>query len=176
MSLSRSWSWELRGARAAWLVGALFLICGAVLVLAVPAWISGESPRPAPAESYEAAVVFRILGWTFLGLGGVVLGLMIAGVWVGRTRPEQLHVWHWWVGLIGGLLGAALFAVPATFAFPFMLSLGRREQGRLFPDVGRSAEDLWIAGLFSILGLGVLVALWFVVRLQLASSPRGPTD
>ena len=71
------------------------------------------------------------------------------------------------------LIGALMFAVPATFALPFLYGMGRREPGGLFPEMGRSAEDLWIGVLFSLLGLAVLVMVGVVSRIQIASRPRG---
>ncbi len=154
-----SWHWGGTGPKGAWIAGTVFFVTGLVMGTAVPTWLSGGPAEPPTTAALEAAVLFRVTGWTFLGLGGVILALMTIGLWIGVSWPHRLPAWHWWVGFVGGLMGALLFAVPATLAFPFLHYMGRRPPGLLFPEMGRSPEDLWIGALFSALGLLVLIVL-----------------
>ena len=85
----------------------------------------------------------------------------------GRYEGTPEDTWHRWVSFVGGVAGALLFAVPSTLSLPLLWVLGRRDEPVLFPEVGRSAQDLWIGAGFSLLGLLVLGGLVLVGRLQL---------
>ena len=166
MRLGWSWHWEPRGPVGAWFAGTVFLFVGLTFWFAVPAWLLNDGPRAQAVELREAALVLRLLGVMVTALGAFVLLLMAYGVRVRRKNAGNLVSWHRWVGFVGGIAGAALFAIPATMALPFMVLIGRREAAVLFPELGRSSEDLWVGGLFSVIGLLVLAALVVLARVR----------
>jgi len=167
-----SWHWGRTSPTGAWIAGAVFFVTGLVMGIAVPAWLTGGSDGLPTTAALEAALLFRITGWTFTGLGSLVLGLMTIGLWIGVHGPDRLRVWHWWVGFVGGLVGALLFAVPAVLAYPFLYYMGRRPAGALFSDMGRSPEDMWTGALFSALGVVVLLVLVPLARHRVRGRPR----
>ena len=92
---------------------------------------------------------------------------MTYGTLSGRYTRTPEDTWHRWVSFVGGVAGALLFAIPSTLSLPLLWVLGRRDEPVLFPEIGQSAQDLWIGAGFSLLGLLVLGAIVLVGRAQL---------
>jgi hypothetical protein len=84
--------------------------------------------------------ILLLVGLPFALLGWLLLGLLFYGARLKRSAPERYAGWLWWVNLIAGIAGAALFALPALFVLPALLVLGLR-------------EIYWLGALFSGLGL-----------------------
>src|SRR5207253_160831 len=96
---------ELRGPAKLWAASIAFTIVGALIACVLPRYF------PAIEQDALVSFVIKALGWTFLGLGLLVLAPMLATLYVRARQPEQEAVWHWWINLIGGLAGALAFAI-----------------------------------------------------------------
>ena len=157
---------ELRGAARLWTASITFIVLGALIALALPPVF----PKAEQSELLLRAI--QILGWTFFVLGLIVLLPMLATLYIRTKRPGREKVWHWWINFIGGVLGALAFAIPASFMFPiFLLAHLIRPNALFAPDVD-AANNLWLAALFSVLGLITSVAIFFVAREKLKEDPR----
>jgi len=160
---------ELRGPVKLWTVSIVFVIVGALIACVLPRYF------PAVEQDAIASFALKALGWTFLGLGLLVLVPMLGTLYVRATRPGQEEVWHWWINFIGGLAGALLFAVPATLMFPVFFAAYLARPNVLFPDDAVAANNLWIAALFSVIGLAALALICFLARLKLRENPKRGT-
>ena len=154
---------EFRGATRLWVASVVFVLLGLMFLLLAPDLFE-SAPNPL------GVIAIRVLGWTFLGLGLLVLLPMLATIYVARKHPGRDAVWRWWINLIGGAAGALAFAVPATLMFPVFVVAYLGRPNALFPR--DDASDLWVGALFSILGVGTLAALWFLIRLKLRNETR----
>jgi len=151
-----SFHYQLGRTARLWVAPIVFTVIG-VLVFLLPRWISQEQS----GADAEVAWVCGFLGLVFAGLGLPILGLMIAGRLTGRGVGANKDYWESQVELLGGLLGALAFAVPATFVLPGMWLLSRTR-----PDLFSPAEfkdDFLVGLLFTVLGLVSLLALWFLL-------------
>lgn len=158
---------ELRGPARLWAASIVFTILGALFLFAVPRYL------PLDARENGAWLAFPILGWTFFILGLLVLVPMFITLYIRRTQPERERVWHWWINFIGGLLGALAFAVPATLMFPVFLIAYFTRPNALIESDAVAANNLGIAALFSVIGIVVLVAIFFLARIKMKNEdPR----
>ena len=157
---------ELQGATKLWVASIFFTLLGAVI-----AWVF---PLLFPAIGRDPLVSFAIgaLGWAFIGLGLLVFVSMLGTLYIRATRPGHEEVWHWWINFAGGLAGALLFAVPATLMLPVFCVAYLRRPNVLFPSDAAAANNLWIAALFSVIGLVVLAVIRVLVRLKLRENPK----
>ena len=152
-----------------WTASIVFTLLGVLIACVAPAAIPGA------AEDPVAGFALRALGWTLFGLGALVLAPMLATLWMRRRQPAREAVWQWWINFIGGLAGALAFAIPAALMFPVFLVAWWRRPNVLFPEGAPAANNLWLAALFSVLGLAVLAAVWFLARRKLREDRRqGP--
>lgn len=124
----------------------------------LPRWINQEQSG---ADAEEAQWVFGFLGVVFAGLGLPILGLMIAGRVTGRGVGANKDYWESHVELLGGLMGALAFAVPATFVLPGMWLLSRMRPDLISP--AKFKDDFLLGLLFTVLGLVSLLALWLLL-------------
>ena len=97
---------------------------------------------------------FLLIGIPFLSLGVFILILLIYSLYLKLAHPENYYAWLWWVNFIGGLVGALTFALPSTLALPILLL------------AGTTGKNILIGALFSVIGMGTLVVIWFVARKQ----------
>ncbi|MGI8785237.1 MAG: hypothetical protein ACR2L2_16485 [Acidobacteriota bacterium] len=135
----------------------MFTLIG-VLAFLLPGWLSQpQSSADAEVEQW----VFGFLGLLFAGLGLPILGLMIAGRVTGRGAGANKDFWESQVELLGGLLGALAFAVPATFVLPGMWLLSRIQPDLFTP--AEFKENFLVGLLFSVLGVVSLAGLWFLL-------------
>ena len=139
-----NWYHELKGAAAFWIAALLFILVGGAFT----------------AVGVEAEEIFLIIGISFLCLGALILILLIYSLYLKLAHPENYETWLWWVNFIGGLAGALTFAVPSTLALPILLLMGM------------DGQTIWIGTLFSVVGLAVLVGIWFVARKQYRERPK----
>jgi hypothetical protein len=133
---------------------AVFWLCGGIFGLVGGAFV---------AAGLVFEPMFALVGAPFVLLGLLIVGMMVAGLWVRRRRPADYEAWLWWTNFAGGVAGAAMFAVPATLALPGLLLLG---------DMG--GERLLLGGLFTVLGLATGAGTFFVGRAQYRARPRRP--
>ncbi len=98
-----------------WLVSLIFLITGLFILLLVP-WIV----RPGPDHDTVVLLV-QILGGALILLGVVVLLWIIGAVYFNSYFPQYTEPWTYYGRVIGASVAAALFAIPATLTFPFLL-------------------------------------------------------
>ncbi len=77
-----------------------------------------------------------------------------------RGHPEKYSRWLWWVNLVGGLVGALLFAIPSTFVLPFLL----------LADGG--SEFIWLGALFTVIGVLATVAIVAIAVRQYKQRPH----
>ena len=152
---------ELRGPLKLWVASVCFTLLGALIAFYLPRYF--------PVIEHDVVGLFaiRALGWTFLGLGMLVLAPMLATLYLRARQPEREAIWHWWINFIGGLAGALAFAIPATLMFPVFFIAYLKRPNILIPDDAVAANNLWIAALFSIIGLAVLALIRFLARLKL---------
>ncbi len=98
-----------------WLVSIIFLVTGLFILLLVP-WIV----RPGPDHDTVVLLV-QILGGAFILLGVVILLWILGGLYFSSYFPQYTEPWTYYGRVIGASVAAALFAIPATLTFPFLL-------------------------------------------------------
>ncbi len=130
-------------ARPVWVVAILFTLVGFVL----------------PVTGHFLHPLFMLLGLPFSMLGWLLFGLLFYSEHLRRSDPARYPAWCWWINLIGGIAGVAIFAIPAFFVFPAFLLLGMR-------------EHYLLGALFTVLGLGTGVATIFVALHLIRHRPR----
>ncbi|MDD5562470.1 MAG: hypothetical protein PHQ91_02035 [Thermoanaerobaculaceae bacterium] len=154
------------GQAGLWLAGVVFAVAGLVILVAAPA----SSPWGPDRDTDR--LVMRILGGLFLAFGVLIIAGMTAGLVAAGRRPGAREEWSGWVNLLGGLLGAAAFGVPATLALPFYLAAYRRRPNALFPPGTPPSHTLLLAGAFSLMGLGTLVLTAVLARVAIRARLR----
>lgn len=152
-----SFHFQLGRTARLWVASIVFTAIG-VLMFLLPRWINQEQSG---ADAEEAQWVFGFLGVVFAGLGLPILGLMIAGRVTGRGVGANQDHWEAHVELLGGLLGALAFAVPATFVLPGMWLLSQMRPDLFSP--AEFKENFLLGLLFSVLGAVSLAGLWFLL-------------
>jgi len=162
------WSFwvELQGATKLWVASTVFIIVGALIAFAVPFVVQPSQDRDL------VFLLLRVLGGIFIALGIAVLVPMLATLFVAAERREH---WHWWINFIGGLLGALAFAVPAALMFPVFLIAYLTRPNALMESDAVAANNLGIAALFSLIGMAVLVFLFFVGR-KIVREKKNPIE
>ncbi len=130
-----------------WIAAIVFDLTGTALLVAGALW------EP----------ILMLVGLPFVLLGGLLLGLLLYGQRLKRRAPERYAGWLWWVNLIAGIAGVALFAVPSLLVLPGLLLLGLR-------------EFYWLGALF--LGVGLLTggATALVAAHAIRHRPRLPAN
>ena len=139
-----NWYNELKGAAAFWVAALVFILAGGAFT----------------AVGVLLEKFFLFIGIPFLALGVFVLLLLVYSLYLKLAHPENYQAWLWWVNFIGGMAGALTFALPSTLALPILLLMEMDGQAIL------------IGTLFSVIGLGMLVGIWFVARKQYTGRPR----
>lgn len=157
---------ELRGPTKLWVASIFFTMLGALIAWALPGYL--------PAIGHDAIVLFaiRTLGLTFFGLGLLVLVPMFVTLFVRARHPGREAIWYDWINFAGGLAGALAFAIPATLMFPAFFVAYLRRPNSLFPDDAVVANNLWVAALFSIIGLAVLALIFLLLRRKPHKEPK----
>lgn len=150
------WSfwYELRGPVKLWAASIAFLVIGALTTFGLPAVMDQTQDRA------SVLLLVRVLGGAFIVLGLAVLIPMLLTLRLAKAQREN---WHWWINLIGGLLGALAFAVPAALMFPVVFVAYILRPNPLIPDQAVAVTNLGIAALFSVIGVAVLGLLIPVV-------------
>jgi len=138
----KGWYYELKGTAAYWVAALLFILIGGAFT----------------AVGVKAKV-FLIIGIPFLCLGALVPILLIYSLYLKLTHPENYKTWLWWMDFIGGLVSALTFAIPSVLALPILLLLKMND------------EALLIGAVFSVVGLVVMIGVWFVARKQYRERP-----
>ena len=125
------------------------------------------------SDDQVGLIVVRVLGGVFLALGALILTMMFVSLYIDRTCPQNNEVWQWWVDFVGGMLGAAAFAVPATFVLPGLYLAYTLSPNPLYPDPSKDfTHDFFIGLLFSALGILSLAGMYFLSRSYLRHRPR----
>lgn len=110
----------------------------------------------------DSTLLFRGLALLFAIIGGLILAMSVGALYVRFRCPWNEDAWFWWANFLGGLAGAASVAVPFLLCYPLSLWL---------PDtLGRAPAGLLI--LFTVIGIVLCPALYFVGRAQLSGRPR----
>lgn len=166
-----SFYYQLRGAAALWTVSIVFVTVGLLITFVLPAIVTEEAAA-------DATGLLRILGGTFLALGSLTLTLMLVGLRIQRKSPHNLPVWHWWGRFWGGVIGACTFAIPASLMYPVFFVFYVNRPNGLFPaDKSEShAKNLYVALIFSVIGVIGLAGIVFVARYMYRSRPRWQTQ
>lgn len=149
-----------------WVASISFTLIGALLLFVFPRYTPGLAADPI------GAVAIFALGVAFLALGLLVLVPMLVSLYVARRHPGDEVRWHWWSNFIGGIAGALVFAVPATLMLPGFAIAYLMRPNVLFPPGVSPAKHLWLAALFTVLGVLTLVATWFLARMRLREKDR----
>jgi hypothetical protein len=166
-----SFYYQLQGAPKLWVSSIVFIVVGGILLVFAPSLVTQSG-----AQDWIGKVALQALGGTFLGLGTVVFLLMIAGLYVQPSAPQNKEVFLWWVDFIGGLLGAASFAVPATFVLPLLYWAYLQRPNVLYPDSSVNfSHDFFLGLLFSTLGIASSIAVYSLARSLLRRRPRWRT-
>lgn len=162
------WSFyvSLRGRAAAFVVAVVFILIALATLIFAPVLVAFASDKG--LASWSA----RTLGIVFLGLGIGALILGIGDVYLERTNPARRARWFWWGNFILGVIGALLFAIPATLLFPIFLILYWLKPNALFPSSVDPANNLLVSLLFSVIGIVVLILLYFVARSRYRERPQ----
>ena len=106
--------------------------------------------------------MLALVGLPFQVIGFALLGMLFYGHHAKRQNRERYAVWLRWVNLVAGIIGAAVFALPALLAIPVLLLLG--------------LSDLyWLGALFSFLGAATVICVVFLARYQIQHWPQ-PSD
>jgi hypothetical protein len=90
--------------------------------------------------------------------------MLLVKVYYQIHKPHYLVLIDWWIEIIGGSIGALAFAIPATFIDVFVWMLTGEWSVLQFTD--------WIMWVFRLLGLGVSVGLFFMVKYFHKTRPR----
>lgn len=157
------------GPRKYWLAGSVFAGIGLLTALVIPAVLDAR------ATDVNAVPLgpLRALGGAFLTLGGVTLLMAALIPEVERAAPHNAEVWEWWIDFVGGLLGAAMFGVPASLVFPLVAFLYIDRPNWAFPDPGATfCPHGAVALLFTGVGLVTLTALVHLGRTAYQRRPR----
>jgi len=109
--------------------------------------------------------IFMLLGFVCLLVGVPVLVMCIISLFIRFASPKNLDIWHWWTNFIGGMTGALSFALPSALIYPIFLFLPPAVR----EELGRRPFGLVI---FTVVGIAVGVAVFFVARAQLRDRPR----
>ena len=127
----------------------------------------------AATETQSLIAVLRALGVAFLALGGATLLMVVLAREVERAVPHNASAWEWWMEFVGGALGAAMFAVPATFILPLMGLLYVDRPNWAFPDPEASFWPIgYLWALFTALGVLSLMVLLHLGRISYRNRPR----
>jgi hypothetical protein len=152
--------------QAAWAAATVFTILGLLFVSWVPTIDRAEG------DAATGQWVFRILGGVFLVLGAAALLWMLGDLVLGLTGSARREEWFWWGNFAFGTAGALIFAVPAALVLPAYLAAYFFQPNLL----DRSGEDpgrnLWLAILFTVVGIVTLVALYFAARAKYRQRPN----
>ena len=140
----KHWYREIRGAAAYWLATLIFILVGIAFV----------------AVGVAEEEIFLFVGIPFLCLGIAVLVLLIYSLYLKLKHPENYETWLWWINFIGGLAGALTFSVPSTLVLPILLL------------VEGDDETVVIGAVFSVIGLGVTIAVGLLARRQYQRRPQ----
>lgn len=152
-----------------WIAASVFAVVGALVTFVVAPLLAAQADPDTPTPIGSV----RALGWAFLIISGTMLLMLAITREIERTGSQNAHVWEWWINFVGGMLGAALFGVPATLVLPFFFLAYIDRPNRLFPDPDGSFWSIGALGLlFTSVGLVTLVALYAMSRAMLRSRPR----
>ena len=168
-----SWGYriELRGPAKLWTASIVFTALGLVIALWLPRHFRLGEADPI------AAFAIGALGWAFLVLGLAILVPMLATLYLRRRQPGQEPAWHSWINFIGGLLGALIFAIPATLMLPvFLIAYLARPNALFRAEETNTAQNFGLAAVFSILGLASLGLIGFAARTTLRRNRKGKTQ
>ncbi len=110
-------------------------------------------------------LVFKVLGWILLVIGGILFILNLISIVFKIKSPENEHTFFWWINFTGGMLGALSFAIPSTFIIPLL---------KILPEhIRQQAQHTSILlPVFTVAGILVDAAIFFVARWQLRGRPR----
>ena len=143
-----------------WIASSVFALVGMALIVVLP------QSLPSLQDELIARWAVTALGWTFLLLGAAVLIPMMLSLRIARKQPGREEQWHRWINLLGGLAGALAFAIPASVMFP-VFAIAYIQRPNVLFAVGAGTSNLWVAALFSFLGVIVLAATYFLARSQI---------
>ena len=158
---------EIRGRAANWVVSIVFMAVGGAIIF----WLPGIM-QPSP-DRHTAWAITSILGGVFLGLGALIFVWMVGDLYLGLAQPEQRDIWYWWGSFVEPLAAAGLFAIPASLAFPAMLLAYLLRPNAFFPaDSPDPSNNLIVGAVFSVVGLLVVVLIYFLGRSMYRRRPR----
>lgn len=109
--------------------------------------------------------VFSILGWIFTVIGGVILLMTIASLYLRIKSPQNEDTFYWWINFTGGMMGALVFALPSTFIYPLFTLLPSQ--------VKQQAQNTTILlPVFTAVGILVCTGIFFIGRNQYRKRPQ----
>ncbi|MFH0886633.1 MAG: DUF3592 domain-containing protein [bacterium] len=108
--------------------------------------------------------LMKIGGLISIIFGIILLFLSLPGIYLKKKAPYNVEVWYWWVRFMGGLLGALLFAIPASLTY-FIINM--------LPENLRTTPNTWIiVAAFTAVGIIVDIAIIAIAIWQFRNRPR----
>lgn len=161
----------ITGRPAAWIVSVVFILVGTLIAFLLPSLLASS-----PDREFSVPPV-RILGGAFLAMGILLLSWMLVDLYLSVKNPERREAWFWWGNFLAGLIGAGLFAIPATCAFPAILLFYLSRPNAVFPGTSADPSTNLLMGLaFSGAGILSLAMIFFIGRSSYRRRPRDGGD
>jgi hypothetical protein len=149
----------------AWIASVTFTVIGILCLIYLPGIFDRD------LETGAAIIGLRLLGGTFLGLGGLGLVWVLGDLYLKFTRSDRREKWFWWGNFLLGILGALTYAIPATFIFPLFVFAYLNRPNLFFPAGGNANEILMLGAIFSVTGGLTLWAAYLPAREKYKQRP-----
>jgi hypothetical protein len=158
---------EVHGRAAIWVGGLLFTLVGGVITFLAPQMLNSVPDISA------VRLILIGLGGVFLLFGLGSLGVGIGDLVLGLTNPAARRQWMWWGNFLLGMGAAAVFAVPASLAFPLLAAAYLLRPNAIFPSqMPDVSGNLTVGLIFTLVGLLTLAFMAWAGRKALKRRPR----
>lgn len=113
-------------------------------------------------DATMAVLILRILAGIFGLIGGTVMVMTLM-----KVDDKKIN-------LIGGVMGALSFGIPATFVLPGLLVAHANRPNMLFAATDAFGTTNWVIGtIFSVLGIATCIGTRFLYRYQSRTGEEG---
>lgn len=157
----------IRGRATIWIGGLVFTLVGSIIAFLAPQFLQSSQ------DASAARLILVGLGAIFLLFGLSSLGVGVGDLVLSLTNPTARQRWMWWGNFLLGIGAAAVFAVPASLAYPLLLVAYLTRPNVIFPSPLPDANgNLTIGLIFTLVGFLILAIIVWVARIALKSRPR----